>query len=248
MKRFLVSILVPAAAAIAVVGSGFSVWYFGDKQVETNSSASLEVKNLLHIGTFQDMSNTFKLTLDQTSEGRTKALELAAKTGDALADLEKTGITLTNTDADPVANGSVITYKAPTQANATDQGTFGGTNVKVEITTKFTIDTTLAKWVKVSSVAGGGTLSNTGNVYTYTWKAKDTTAAQTSLDLVGGVTFAYADYNDHYNSIAGSINGTARGTLGCEPLNAAEYDVMYQAIKGITTDAITINTVATLVK
>ena len=37
MKRFLVSILVPAAAAIAVVGSGFSVWYFGDKEVKKDS-------------------------------------------------------------------------------------------------------------------------------------------------------------------------------------------------------------------
>ncbi len=236
MKRFLVSILVPAAAAIAVVGSGFSVWYFGDKEVKTNSSASLNVKNLLHIGTFQEMSGSFKLTLDQTEAGREKALEL--KTGDALKDLETTGITLTNNDT---TKQSKIVYESPKQAKTLDSGTFGGTDVKVVITTTFTINEKLAKWVKVSSVKGE-TLSKDENVYTYTWKG-----AQTTLNLVGDVTFAYADYNDHYKSISSSINGTARGTLGCEPLNAAEYDVMYQEINGIT-DAITISTVATLVK
>ena len=241
MKRFLVSILVPAAAAIAVVGSGFSVWYFGDKQVETNSSTSLEVKNMLHIGTFQEMSGSFKLTLDQTEAGRTEALK--GKTADAALDgLEKTGITLTNSDT---AKSSTITYVKPAQANAVDQGTFGGKDVKVEIKTTFTIDTTLAKWVKVSSVDGGGTLSNAGNVYTYTWKAKDTTAAaQTTLDLVNGVTWGYVE-KTATSPYAASVATADRSSFATwEPLNADEYVAMHDAVKG---KSITINTIAKLV-
>lgn len=239
MKRFLVSILVPAAAAIAVVGSGFSVWYFGDKQVSKNSSADLEVKNMLHVGTFADMSSKFKLTLDQTEAGRDQALK--GKTDD-LAGLEKTGIKLTNSES---AKSSTITYVAPTQDNVVDQGTFDGTDVKLVITTTFTIDADLAKWVKVSNVTGDGTLSSQDNVYTYTWKAKGTTsAAQTTLDLVTGVTWGYVEKTatSPYGSLA---TANRDGFDTWEPLNAAEYSAMYAAVKG---KSITINTVAKLVK
>lgn len=246
MKRFLVSILVPAAAAIAVVGSGFSVWYFGDKEVKTDSSASLTVKNMLHIGTFKEMSASFKLTLDQTSEGRTKALELAAKTGDDLKTLEMTGITLTNSDT---TKQSKIVYESPKQANAVDSGTFADgsatTNVKVKITTTFTVKEALANWITISKTGETASLSSTGTgdkVFTYAWG--DT---QTELDLLTGITFGYAATTNQYTGKAGVV--ADRGTFAtCEPLNAAEYDIMYQAIKGITTDAITINTKAELVK
>lgn len=242
MKRFLVSILVPAAAAIAVVSSGFSVWYFGDKQVSKNSSADLEVKNLLRVGTFADMSSKFKLTLDQTEAGRTQALK--GKTDD-LDSLEKTGIKLTNSETD---KSSTITYVKPAQANVVDQGTFGGTEVKLVITTTFTIDADLAKWVKVSNVTGGGTLSNQDNVYTYTWKANDSTSgtsnAQTTLDLVSAVTWGYVEKTatSPYGSLA---TANRDGFNTWEPLNDAEYGAMYTAVKD---KSITINTVATLVK
>lgn len=243
MKRFLVSILVPAAAAIAVVGSGFSVWYFGDKEVKTDSSASLTVKNMLHIGTFHEMSDSFELTLDQTKDGRTKALEVAAKTGDALKDLEMTGITLTNN----TGKQSKIVYEHPKQANAVDHGTFGNpaTTVKVQITTTFTVKEALANWITISKAGEATPLSSSGTgdkVFTYAWGD-----AQTELDLLTGITFGYAPTTDQYT---GKTNVVAdRGTFAtCEPLNAAEYDIMYQAIKGITTDAITISTVATIVR
>lgn len=248
MKRFLVSILVPAAAAIAVVGSGFSVWYFGDKEVKTDSSTSLTVKNMLHIGTFQEMSGSFKLTLDQTSEGRSKALELAAKTGDDLKTLEMTGITLTNSDT---TKQSMIVYESPKQANAVDSGTFAdgsataNVKVKVKITTTFTVKEALANWITISKTGETASLSSTGTgdkVFTYAWGE-----TQTELDLLTGITFGYATTTNQYTGKTGVV--ADRGTFAtCEPLNDAEYDIMYQAIKGITTDAITINTKAELVK
>lgn len=243
MKRFLVSILIPAAAAIAVVGSGFSVWYFGDKQVSKNSSADLEVKNMLHVGTFADMSSKFKLTLDQTKAGRDQALK--GKTDD-LASLEKTGIKLTNSES---TKSSTITYVAPTQDNVVDQGTFDGTDVKLVITTTFTIDADLAKWVKVSNVTGDGTLSSQDNVYTYTWKANDATSgasnAQTTLDLVNGVTWSYVEKTATSPYAASVATANRDGFDTWEPLNAAEYSAMYAAVKG---KSITISTVAKLVK
>lgn len=243
MKRFLVSILVPATAAIAVVGSGFSVWYFGDKEVKKDSSASLTVKNMLHIGTFQEMSDSFELTLDQTEAGRTKALEVATKTGDALKNLEMTGITLTN----KTGKQPMIVYEHPKQANATDNGNFGNpaTTVKVKITTTFTVKEALANWITISKTGETASLSSTGTgdkVFTYAWG--DT---QTELNLLTGITFGYAQTTNQYTGKTGVV--TDRGSFAtCEPLNAAEYDIMYQAIKGITTDAITINTKAELVK
>ena len=68
MKKFLVGFALPAAAAIAVVGSGFSVWYFGDKE-QSENEASINVTQLVKVGSFQQDAKSV-LVLDQTAAGR----------------------------------------------------------------------------------------------------------------------------------------------------------------------------------
>lgn len=233
MKRFLVSILVPAAAAIAVVGSGFSVWYFGDKQVDTSSNASLEVKNQLHIGTFEAVSDTFKLHLDQTAETRAKVVAA----GDELLDLEATGITMTN---EKTAVSSTIKYKSPSLPQV-DSGTFGTTEVKVQIVTTVEVKDEFKKWVVPTGLvdataADTVTAGYTG--YKLTW---NNTQIANGLELTSAFTFAYAPHTDHYTT------ADRKTVTTCEPINSAEYAIMKAAVEAIT-EPMKIVTRATIVK
>lgn len=65
MKKFLVGFGLPAVAAIAVIGSGFSVWAF-DKETKSQDVAGIEVTQLVKVGTFNQASGS-TLVLNQTS-------------------------------------------------------------------------------------------------------------------------------------------------------------------------------------
>ncbi len=230
MKRFLVSILVPAAVAIAVVGSGFSVWYFGDKQVDTKSNASLKVENMLHIGTFETVSDTFKLHLDQTAETRAKIVAA----GDELLGLEVTGITLTN----ETSATSTIKYKQPSTPQV-DHGTFGETTVKVKIVTTVEVKNELNKWVVPTGLAAAtGTVTTGYTGYDLVWGDAQIT---NGLELTTAFTFAYAPHTDHYTT------ADRKGVTTCEPINSAEYATMKTAVEAIG-EPMKIVTRATIVK
>ncbi len=234
MKRFLVSILVPAAAAIAVVGSGFSVWYFGDKQVDTKSNASLKVENMLHIGTFETVSDTFMLHLDQTAETRAKIVAA----GDELLGLEATGITMTNETGDT----STIKYKKPS-APQVDSGTFGETTVKVKIVTTVEVQNDLNKWVVPTGLtAATGTVTDGYTGYDLAW---DDAQITNGLELTHAFTFAYAPYvaATHYGTDADQ----RKGVTTCEPINSTEYAKMKTTVEAIS-KPMKIVTRATIVK
>ncbi|MDY3904530.1 MAG: hypothetical protein SO007_05010 [Candidatus Enteromonas sp.] len=234
MKRFLVSILVPAAAAIAVVGSGFSVWYFGDKQVDTKSNASLKVENMLHIGTFETVSDKFKLHLDQTAETRAKIVAA----GDELLGLEATGITLTN----ETSATSTIKYKQPSTPQV-DHGPFGETTVKVKIVTTVEVKNDLNKWVVPTGLtAATGTVTTGYTGYDLVWSDDQVT---NGLELTTAFTFAYAPYvvATHYGTAADQ----RKGVTTCEPINSTEYATMKTAVEAID-KPMKIVTRATIVK
>lgn len=233
MKRFLVSILVPAAAAIAFVGSGFSVWYFGDKEVKTDSSASLTVKNMLHIGTFETVSDTFKLHLDQTAETRAKIVAA----GDELLDLEATGITMTN---EKTGVSSKIKYKSPSLPQV-DSGTFDETKVKVQIVTTVEVKNDFKKWVVPTGLVdatAADTVTTGYTGYKLIWSDPQVT---NGLELTTAFNFAYAPHTDHYTT------ADRKGVTTCEPINSTEYATMKTAVEAIT-EPMKIVTRATIVK
>lgn len=232
MKRFLVSILVPASAAIAVVGSGFSVWYFGDKEVNTSTSADLEVKNLLQIGSFTEELATLKLTFDQTTDGRKKAL--ASNGSDELSDLEATGITFSGTNTS-------VTYTSPTNP-AEDHGDYGSNHVKTQIKSVVKIEGGLENWLTVET--NGTKVTSETDGFTFVWE--DSTEATRTLDLKGVFQFKYAGAGTHYDSL-GEDKADRTDFASCEPLNAKEYEVMRNALSTLN-KKITITTTATLVK
>lgn len=146
MKKFLVGFALPAAAAIAVVGSGFSVWYFGDKE-QSENEASINVTELVKIGNFvQDSSS--KIILDQTPEGR-------EKNGNGLGtDLEAKGIYMVGTDA-----GWKGTIEYVTSNSDKVEG-----KVKTSITTYIFLPKAVATYLNVTA----GTLEETFDEYKLT--------------------------------------------------------------------------------
>lgn len=227
MKKFLVSVIVPSAAAIALVGSGFSVWYFGNNQVESTNTLSVEVKNLLKIGSLSGGSDG-KLVFDQTSDGRKAAMNNVT---DDLSSIEATGLTFALNNE----GNKTISYTSPT--DGVDNGTFGADEVRVEIKTKITLNEALAKYVTVDTTEES--MEGTGTTFTYTWSNQ-------SLDLSTFVTFKYATYTNQYDSVTGHATRTT--FTSAEPLNEEEYKAMKTEVSGITGNAITFETTATLVK
>lgn len=167
MKKFLVGFALPAAAAIAVVGSGFSVWYFGDKE-QSENEASINVTELVKIGKFEQ-DQTSKIILDQTPEGR-------KVNGKGLGtDFEAQGIYMTGTDAN---------WKGTIEYVTSNSDKVDG-KVKPSIKTYIFLPKAVASYISVSAgaleetfddfkltagVATAKTFSSSNYVrYTYTW-------------------------------------------------------------------------------
>ena len=50
MKKIFAGIVLPTLAAAAVIGSGFSIWFFGENQDKVSTEAGIAVDNILRIG------------------------------------------------------------------------------------------------------------------------------------------------------------------------------------------------------
>ena len=83
MKKIFAGIVLPTLAAAAVIGSGFSIWFFGENQDKVSTTASIEVQNLLRIGNLTADSSEGLLHLDQTADVRAKILESSLVNADA---------------------------------------------------------------------------------------------------------------------------------------------------------------------
>lgn len=239
MKRFLVSILVPAAAAIAVVGSGFSVWYFGDKEVKSDASASLNVENLLEAGSLNktEVSAVFKLHLDQTSETREKVIGAT----NPLLGLEAKGIYLTNEDD---TKGSTVKYASPTESNIVDHWDTGTVKAKVKVVTTVEIKEALANWVVATGDASTETVTDGYVGFDYVW-----TPAQVEtegFDLLTKLSFKYADFNATALQYTTPVS-ERKGVTTCEPISSAEYAKMKTTVEAIS-EPMKIVTRATIVK
>ena len=81
MKKIFASIVLPNLAAAAIIGSGFSVWFFGENQDKVSTPVSIKVENLLKIGeVYMDEGEVAVLHVDQTEGVRSELLK-AEKNG-----------------------------------------------------------------------------------------------------------------------------------------------------------------------
>lgn len=80
-KKFLVGTVLPALAGAAVVGSGFSLWFFNNTWTSQDQTLSQKVTQVVALGDIEK-ADDFTIVFDQTSAGR-KALGLEASTAAA---------------------------------------------------------------------------------------------------------------------------------------------------------------------
>ncbi len=130
-KKFLVGSLLPVLAGAAVVGSGFSLWFFNDTFKQEDQALSKRVTQVVAVGDITK-ADDFTIVFDQTSEGRT-ALHLEAST--AAADgitidwAGKTNKTAVYTSVNDNGNGEIdhdddkIYFSFTTTITITNNGT-----------------------------------------------------------------------------------------------------------------------------
>ena len=88
MKKIFASIVLPNLAAAAIIGSGFSVWFFGENQDKVSTPVSIKVENLLKIGEVTTYKELAVLHVDQTKGVRNELLK-TEKNGDVNNDTGK---------------------------------------------------------------------------------------------------------------------------------------------------------------
>lgn len=231
MKKIFASIVLPNLAAAAIIGSGFSVWFFGENQDSVSTNASIKVENLMRIGDLTTSSSTAVLHLDQTkgvraailgSEDYVKSEENGNADGksnynaDKFNAMSKTAakglyLTLENDKTDGF-NGK-INYTAPT--DGTDNFTGGW---KYKIVTTFTFSGNLEKFVGMVTPTDDAkgtwdvSAAATGK-YTFTWNDdvyEMKLPVGTGEDTGATFKFEYLKYNSskHYlKAEGGSIDG-----------------------------------------
>lgn len=80
-KKFLIGSLLPVLAGAAVVGSGFSLWFFNNTWTSQDQTLSQKVTQVVAVGDIA-AADDFTVVFDQTEAGR-KALNLEASTAAA---------------------------------------------------------------------------------------------------------------------------------------------------------------------
>lgn len=172
-KKFLLGTIIPALAASAVIGSGFSMWYFGDaNSVKANQNANKNVTQLVRVGKIA-VADDFTVNFDQTKEGHVNQVGSHTYNNDCL---EATGITLKF--ADKANTTAIYTEASKTTFDDNLAGLDHTTDGKVYyvFTTKVTIENGLGAYVNMDVKTGskftvdnkkGVTTTNT-TVYTFT--------------------------------------------------------------------------------
>ena len=263
MKKIFAGIVLPTLAAVAVIGSGFSIWFFGENQDKVSTTASIEVQNLLRIGELTADSSEGLLHLDQTAGVRAGILASSLVNADpnknfdqasnffaaaAGSDAEAKGLYLTKKNSTDTFTGK-ISY-----AKAVKAGYFEKipSYCKVEIKTTFTFGSKLKKYVAMDINAGDWTESNAAEgKYVYKWA--DQAEKTLHMDGTTGATFNFvyvANSNIYDELTEGKDPNRAATTTDAkmktaEPHTDAEYDKMRTDVTG---EQLTIETVATIIK
>ena len=179
MKKIFAGVVLPTLAAVAVIGSGFSVWFFGENQDKVSTDASVQVEYMIRIGNLKMDATNMKLHLDQTKGVR-----------DFILDTNNGYVkSATNGNADTISNYEATAFGAGTDSNGVYLTAADGFNGKiaydpsgydlidgvdkVEIVTTFEFTGALKNYVGITTTkADLGTWTKkdeTAGVYEFTW-------------------------------------------------------------------------------
>lgn len=272
MKKIFAGIVLPTLAALAVIGSGFSVYFFGENQDKISSNGTVKVENLVRIGNLTTSVTSADLHLDQTKAVRSAILAsdkyVSANTNGNVdgksnydstaygANAEAKGLYLTSKDTTTTAEKFEIKYNKNTVDQFVD---YVDGAAKLQIVTTFTFSDGVEKYVGMKYDTTDTKWAHTDGtgVYTYTWATENTANKDYSKSIAFGdgessaadFQFVYLAYNNQYKDVEG--NDAQRGATDetatmktAEPHTDAEYSSMLTAVES---GKLTIETVATII-
>ena len=274
MKKIFASIVLPNLAAAAIIGSGFSVWFFGENQDKASTTASIIVENRLKIGeVYMDEGEVAVLHVDQTEGVRSELLK-AEKNGYVNNDTGKN--TDGKSDFDRAEAKGIYLAPRKNEVNVTgninyDQPTNLEGICKLELVTEFKFEGGVKDFVGMKDgfdkdKEGTMKVSNDDGytLYTFIW-ATPTLKYDYSAQLpvrsdedksttpnVINFAFEYLPYNNQYTTGKdakrdGTETAYAKGGVmaTAEPHNDAEYSEMLTKIGN--NSKVIITTTATIV-
>lgn len=231
MKKLVTATLIPALAAIAVIGSGFSVFYFGN-QTSTTGTLNPSVEGIVTTGGLT-APKTMDLYFDQTADTR--------KVFSTSFNSDTDGIYLVNTDT--INTELSIKYSKPKGDNETDDVT--GASRKL-IHTYVLVPEVYDKYLTITEGSGAkaepydGVLSEDltsavgkGTTYMLAWSLDAETGDTITRTLPGkGVTsdlfnFAYAAQTTEKNPFSRTADFKYKDSVTTnEPTSTDEYKTM----------------------
>ena len=224
-KKLFIGTILPSIAALAVIGSGFSLWIFEkDNTVSKSGTIGINVTNVAKIGTLEVTNTNTTLVLDQ---------ETKINSDSDVINLNAKGVHFeTGNDS---ALQKVTYLKDSSQEYYVD---YVNGVTDITFTTAIKIPSALASYVTLAgtgSINGkdvtftSDTTSNTGyTTYTFVIKASE----MTSFDASSAVEVF------NWNNVTPSYAN--------EPKNLSDYDTMYTALKNITTFDVTYTAVISI--
>ena len=204
-KKLLIGTILPSIAALAVIGSGFSLWIFNDSNsVETTGSVGINVTKVLDItnssiGLFNSTNSVLKF--DQTNT----SLNKINPKGNGLWWSD-------NTREQEAIQTAMFTLNDPTDTNS---ATAYDSSVNYTFTTTITLSEVLASYVKLSFITNKDNTSNTWDdgewkdavinndksvTYTYTFDSKNTLGGATKDQLSFQEVFWFANVTPTYQA------------------------------------------------
>ena len=262
MKKIFAGVVLPTLAAVAVIGSGFSVWFFGENQDKVSTDASIAVENMIRIGELTMKEGESILHLDQTTDVRAYILDenngYVKSTKNGNHD-EKSNYDSTAFGKDSAAKGLYMTSKNAGEfdghINYQTSGFDKMGDWKFEIITKFKFTGAVRNYIglKQDATKGTWTVANDTESTTYTFKWGDN-VNHMYLPMGTGTStfdFEYLSYTDQYKTVTGKDE--KRGSADeaeimktAEPHTHQEY--MDMKINIGAASKLSIETVATIVK
>ena len=265
MKKIFAGVVLPTLAAVAVIGSGFSVWFFGENQDKVSTDASIAVENMIRIGELTMKEGESILHLDQTTGVRAYILDenngYVKSTKNGNHD-EKSNYDSTAFGKDSAAKGLYMTSKNAGEfdghINYQTSGFDKMGDWKFEIITKFKFTGAVRNYIglKQDATKGTWTVANDTESTTYTFKWGDNVNDMyLPMGTMGTGTstfdFEYLSYTDQYKTVTGKDE--KRGSADeaeimktAEPHTHQEY--MDMRINIGAASKLSIETVATIVK
>ena len=257
MKKIFASIVLPNLAAAAIIGSGFSVWFFGENQDKASTTASIKVENCVKINEVRMYEGEVAvLHLDQTKGVRSELLK-AEKTGKSdfgrgAFGVEANGIYLAPKKG--VKDDTTGGEKNITNINYDQTTNLEGT-CKLELVTEFKFEGGVKDFVGMKNdfKPEKGTMDTPNSadgvvVYTFKWATVPTSynyaghlPVRSGEDTSGGnaidFAFEYLEYNNQYTTGKDAKRGGTETTYAkggvmatAEPHNDAEYSEMLNKI------------------